>query len=154
MIRLIAVFKFLKAALLIVMGLGALKLVQPGFAERCRRWVTSLGSSVDRQTVMELVSRLSRLSPTQLEALGVGAFLYATLFLVEGVGLWKLRRWAEYLTIIATGSFIPIEIYEIAKRVTLPRVMSLGVNLVVVGYLIWRLRRHRSVAIGGSAAAS
>ena len=81
--------------------------------------------------------------------LGVVALLYATLFAIEGVGLWRERRWAEYLTVIATASFIPFEIVQLARQVSLARSAALGLNLLVVAYLIYRLRHPyggRSVA--------
>jgi uncharacterized membrane protein (DUF2068 family) len=62
--------------------------------------------------------------------------------MIEGIGLWHQSRWAEYLTIVATGLFIPLEIYEIFNRVSLPRVAGLIVNVAAVGYLIYRLRHE------------
>ena len=73
---------------------------------------------------------------------GIVAFLYAGLFAVEGVGLWRSKRWAEYLTIIATASLVPFEVYELIRHVSWPRVATLGINLLVVGYLIWRVRQR------------
>ena len=87
---------------------------------------------------------VSRLTPERLEALGIGAFLYAALFTTEGIGLWLGKRWAEYLTVIATGSFVPFEVYELARRPGLPRVAALVLNLAVVAYLIHHLRRRRA----------
>jgi uncharacterized membrane protein (DUF2068 family) len=76
--------------------------------------------------------------------LALGAFLYAVLFATEGLGLWLGLRWAEYLTVVATASFVPIEIFEILQRLDLLRVGALVMNLAVVGYLVYRLRRASS----------
>ena len=66
--------------------------------------------------------------------------------MVEGIGLWFGRRWAEYLTVIATGLLIPLEIYELARKFTTPRVVALIVNVAIVIYLIVQLRqKERSV---------
>ncbi len=89
-----------------------------------------------------MLSVLSGLSPGRLQALGVGALAYSTLFTVEGVGLWSARRWAEYLTIIATASLMPLEAYEFVHRHTLLRVLALLINAVIVAYLIYRVRTH------------
>ena len=70
------------------------------------------------------------------------AILYAGLFGVEGVGLWMGKRWAEYLTIIATSSFVPFEVYELIRHASWQRGATLGINLLVVGYLVWKVRRH------------
>jgi uncharacterized membrane protein (DUF2068 family) len=66
--------------------------------------------------------------------------LYATLFMIEGIGLWHEARWAEYLTIIATSSLLPLEIYELVQKLTLPRAAALVINLVAIAYLAWRIR--------------
>ena len=75
-----------------------------------------------------------------LVAIGTGSFIYAALLLTEATGLWLRRRWAEYFTIIVTGSFIPLEIYEVAKRFTVTRLAMIALNVVIVCYLMRRLR--------------
>lgn len=146
MLRLIAVFKFSKATLLVAVGLGALRLLDPEMAVRAQRWVAAVAANSDRRIVQQLIGVVSGLNPRSLEAIGLGAFAYATLFVTEGVGLWRGKRWAEYLTVIATMSLLPLELYEIIRRVSPPRVIVLLVNLAVAGYLIWRLRRPRAGA--------
>ena len=91
---------------------------------------------------LEQHERLSSLPDSKLKAIGLVAFLYAALFSVEGVGLWMAKRWAEYLTIIATSSFVPFEVYELVRRASWQRGATLGINLLVVGYLIWKVRQH------------
>jgi uncharacterized membrane protein (DUF2068 family) len=144
MLRLIAVFKFSKAALLVAVGLGALRLLDPEVAARAQRWAAAVAANSDRRIVQQLIGVVSGFSPRRLEALGTGAFLYSTLFITEGIGLWRGKRWAEYLTVIATMSLLPLEVYEILRRASTTKVMALLVNLVVAAYLIWRLRRSRA----------
>jgi uncharacterized membrane protein (DUF2068 family) len=144
-LRFIAILKFGKAALLLAVGLGAIRLLNPEIADRAQGWATALAASSDRQMVQHLLARAVSLRPARLEALGVGAFLYAGLFATEGVGLWRAKRWAEYLTIIATASFIPFEGFEFAQRATLLRGGALVLNIAVVAYLVAHVRRDRSV---------
>lgn len=153
-LRLIALLKFCKAALLVAVGLGALELLQPGVAARAQHWVAALATSSDRRAVQQLIAQASGLSPGRLEALSIAAFFYAGLFTIEGVGLWRAKRWAEYLTVIATMSFVPFEVLELTRRVSLPRLAAVLLNVVVVTYLIYRLRRPRADgrATAGSAA--
>ena len=66
----------------------------------------------------------------RLKAIGVGTFLYALLYLIEGIGLLLRKHWAEYFTVIMTGLFIPLEIYEVARKVTTIRVGLLAINKV------------------------
>jgi uncharacterized membrane protein (DUF2068 family) len=77
--------------------------------------------------------------------LAIGLIGYALLEGTEGIGLAMRRRWAEYLTVIATGLLIPYEVYELVHRVTLFKIGALLVNVAVVGYLAWRKRLFRDV---------
>jgi len=142
-LRLISLLKFAKATLLLAIGLGTLGLLDPDLAARAQQWASALAMSSDRQLVQRLVAHAVSLPPARLEAFGIGAFFYAGLFGIEGVGLWMGRRWAEYLTVIATGSFVPLEAVELARRVTALRAGALVLNLAVVAYLIAHLRRNR-----------
>ena len=82
------------------------------------------------------------LSATQSTILGVALAvgLYGSLQLVESVGLWLMKRWGEYVAVIGTSLFLPLEIYEIVEKVTVLRVGALVVNLFLVFYLIWTKR--------------
>lgn len=140
-LKAIAAFKLVKALLLIGVGLGALKLLNAETAEKAERWVSVVAWRLGPQAAFAVQNKLARLQDSQLRVIGVVAFLYAGLFAVEGVGLWKSKRWAEYLTIIATSSFVPFEVYELIQQVSWQRVTTLGINLLVVGYLVWKVKR-------------
>ena len=92
------------------------------------------------------LGRVSNLSPEQIKKLGLGSFIYAGLFLTEGVGLWLLKRWAQWLTVIITSSLVPIEIYEIHRHPTSVKWGVLALNLAIVVYLIYRIRGQQSVS--------
>ena len=77
---------------------------------------------------------------SHIDVLAIGAIVYALLEGTEGVGLAMRRRWAEYLTVIATGILIPYELFEVIRHVTLFKVGALLLNLAVVGYLAYRKR--------------
>lgn len=139
-LTMIASFKFVKAATLVAIGLGAFQLIRTDFQEQATAIFDGLGQSVDVVPVLRLLRNIGALPASSLRLVGAGAFLYATLFIIEGIGLWRQKRWAEYLTVIATASFIPFEIFEITRRVSLPRVGALVINLLVVAYLIWRIK--------------
>jgi uncharacterized membrane protein (DUF2068 family) len=139
----IAVFKLLKAVTLIALGLGAFRLLDHRTLERLTNWLLHFSLSTGQRFVDRLIDTLTALTRRRTEALGLGAILYGSLFAVEGIGLWKGKRWAEYLTVIATGSLIPFEVYEIARRVTLVRVLAIAINVAAVIYLLYRLRHPR-----------
>lgn len=145
-LQLIAVFKFLKAILFVLAALGAFGLMHHGVADRAREWGSALAFGSGQHIVRHLVMQLLALSKSKIAALGVVALFYAGLFLTEGIGLWRERRWAEYLTVILTGSLLPFEIYEIAHHVTLLRIATFVVNIAVLVYLVVRLRHPHTAA--------
>ncbi|HEV8117834.1 MAG TPA: DUF2127 domain-containing protein [Thermoanaerobaculia bacterium] len=144
LLKTIAVFKLVKALLLIGVGLGSLKLLNPEAAATADRWVSVLSWRVGPKAASAVKNQLSSVPDSKLLLIGIAAFLYAGLFAVEGVGLWKGKRWAEFLTIIATSSFVPFEIYELIRHPTWQRGATLAINLLVVGYLVWKVRQRAS----------
>ncbi len=146
MIRLIAAFKLLKAILLIAVGVGALKLLHQDAADALDRWAAMLGFDPGNRYVdnaLQKLANLANLTPNKIKALGVGSFVYAGLFLIEGIGLWMVRRWAEWFTVIVTSSLVPVEIYEIHRHPNPVKILVLIINLAVVGYLVYRIRNPR-----------
>src|SRR5260370_566261 len=142
-LRVIAAFKLLKALALIAVGIGALKLLHKDTATIVEHWVNVFRVDPHNHYINLLLEKLSILDDRRLKALSIGTFVYAGIFLVEGVGLALKKRWAEYFTIITTSSFLPIEIYEVARRVSAGKILALLINLAVVVYLIVELRGSR-----------
>jgi uncharacterized membrane protein (DUF2068 family) len=79
-------------------------------------------------------------SPTTLWVIAAVLALYALLEGVEAIGLWRCRRWAEYLTFIATTLLLLPEIYELLGTITATKIVALVVNLAVVAYLLFAKR--------------
>jgi len=142
-IRAIAIFKFLKTILFLLAALGAFGLMQPDLADRAREWGSDLAFTSGQNLARRVIMLLTGLSRSKIGALGLVAFFYSALFATEGVGLWRERRWAEYLTVIATGSLIPFEVWETFRRPTPIKFATFVGNVVVVIYLIYRLRRPK-----------
>lgn len=149
-LELIAIYKFVKAGALTLAGLGALGLINRAVARAANQWLEGLalrpGHRLTTAFAEVALPYLGRATGRHLVLIAIGAFLYAGLYLVEGVGLWRCRRWAEYLTVGATASFLPIEILALAHRATLPRAVTLGLNLVAVAFLTWQLVLTREPA--------
>ncbi|MGA2431685.1 MAG: DUF2127 domain-containing protein [Candidatus Acidiferrum sp.] len=146
LIRLIALFKLLKAVLLIAVGVGAFKLVHTDITGVLAEWAARLGLDPGSRYVGRAILKSATLTPSKIKDLGVGSFIYAGLFLTEGIGLWLVKRWAEWFSIIITSSLVPVEIYEIHRHFTAPRVLALLINIAVVGYLLYRIRAERSAS--------
>ena len=144
----IALFKLTKGVLLIVVGIGALKLLHRDVAETVLRWTNILRVDPDNRIIHSLLARAVSVTPKQLEATSVGTFVYAALLLTEGTGLLLRKRWAEYFTIVSTAGLIPLEVYEIHRHLTAAKIVVLLVNIAIVIYLIarvWHAGREREL---------
>jgi uncharacterized membrane protein (DUF2068 family) len=100
--------------------------------------------------VLHDLDQLFTLKSSTLHVLGVGLFLYAAVEGAEAVGLWLQRRWAEYLTFIATAVFLPLEIFELSEGLSPFKLTALAINLAIVIYLAVA---KKLFGIGGGAAA-
>src|SRR5580700_6933503 len=146
LIRLVALFKLLKAALLIIGGIGLLKLIHMDVATELDHWIVKLGFDPGSHYVNQAIQKATNLSPNKIKELGLTSFVYAALFLTEGIGLWLLKRWAEWLTVIITSSLVPLEIYEIFHRPTVIKILVFILNIAVVVYLLYRITNERHVS--------
>ena len=140
MLRVIAVFKFLKAALLVGLSLGAFRLLHRDVGEFAEHWVRQFGLDPGNRWIDRGLARAASLRPEQIRKLGIGGLLYASLFLTEGTGLWLRKLWGEWLTVIITSSLVPLEIYEMYRHPSVAKVGVLVINVAVVGYLIYNIR--------------
>lgn len=136
LLRLIAVFKMLKASVLIATGIGAFKLVHADMGAVFEHWAIMFSLDPDGRFVTHLLEKITNIPPHRFRELGIASFIYAALFATEGIGLWLLKRWAEWFTVIITSSLVPIEIYEIFRRPTAIKVFVLLINVAVVLYLV------------------
>src|SRR5271155_1232107 len=142
-LMLIAAFKLLKGLALIAVGIGALHLLHRDVATVVDHWINAFRVDPHNRFIHWLLAKLPMVDDKKLKELSVGTFIYAAVFLTEGTGLALHKRWAEYFTIITTGSFLPLEIYELVRHATVAKGVALAVNIAVLVYLIWELRRYR-----------
>jgi uncharacterized membrane protein (DUF2068 family) len=104
----------------------------------------------DKVGLLGELNKLFSLRSSTLHLVGLGVIGYALLEGVEAVGLWWQKRWAEYLTLIATALFIPLEVYEIVHKLSPLKIIALIVNAAIVVYLLYA---KRLFGIRGGAAA-
>ena len=139
----IAAFKLFKGLALLAVGFGARHLLSQNLSANVEHWLDLLRIDPHNHYMHLLLEKIAKVDEHKLRQLRAGTFLYATLFLIEGTGLALRQRWAEYVTIISTSSLIPIEVYEMVKNFSAVKVAFLLINLAVVVYLIFELRRNR-----------
>jgi uncharacterized membrane protein (DUF2068 family) len=94
------------------------------------------GIKVDQLTAIHELEKALAAKPSTLTLLTFALVAYAMLELAEGVGLWLLTRWGEYFAVIATSVFLPLEIYDLTKGITLTRALTFAINIGAVVYLL------------------
>ena len=142
-IHLISLEKTVKATLLIVVAFRLLSLFDQDVHLWASEFVTRHGIDITNRYVHSALERLIGVGNSQIITWSSIAFFYSGLLLVEALGLWFQKRWAEYLTTISTALFIPVEIHEVFERFTWIRVGVLLVNIFIVWYLATRLRDEK-----------
>jgi uncharacterized membrane protein (DUF2068 family) len=133
---LIAAFKLAQALLFVVIGVGALKLLHQDIGDLLTAAVEHLRFNPESRFINFVLDKASLIDDRLLRRIGEAVFIYAGLDLIEGIGLYLEKAWAEYLTLAITASFLPLEIFEVCRRLTLVRIGLLGVNALVFFYLL------------------
>ena len=138
----IAVFKLFKGILLLLVGFGLLELMHADLVTLFSLLLESLHLNADTRLMHALMLKVEALQPHSILIAGAISLGYAALLLTEGIGLWLELWWAAYVTVVSTSALVPFEVYELIERVTLPRIILLVVNLVIVLYLVKQLKQH------------
>jgi len=132
----IAAYKLLQALLFALIGLGARHLLHKDVGDEFVALVDHLRFNPESRLVNFIFDKAELIHDPLLRRIGLLAFSYSAVSMLEGIGLYFEKVWAEYLTLAITASFLPWEIFEIFRRLTLIRVSLLGANLLVFFYLL------------------
>ena len=133
---LIAAFKLAQALIFVAIGVGVLNMLHKDVADELARLAHHLRFNPESRFVNFILDKASILDDRLLRRIGDAVFIYAALDLIEGIGLYFEKVWAEFLTLAITASFLPWEVFEIFRRITGTRVGLLVVNAMVFVYLL------------------
>lgn len=156
LMRLISINKAAHATVFTLLAI-ALLLLETNLAH-IHRWAESLSSTLSgplsdtgqqasRNFLSRQAQKLFDLEPGTIKVLLALALAYAVVEWTEACGLWREKRWAEYLTVVATTGFLPLEIHELIKRITVVRVLALVINIALIIWLV--LNKHLFRMRGG-----
>jgi uncharacterized membrane protein (DUF2068 family) len=140
----IAAERALRTLLLIAVGIVLLTHPHTDWSAELTHLARKLGLDPNGNWIRRIVRKVRKITSREDVLFGVVALAYAGLEGTEAYGLWRRRRWGEWLTVVATSLLLIPEIWELTKSVTPLKVGGLIVNLLVVAYLLWRLRRGRA----------
>jgi uncharacterized membrane protein (DUF2068 family) len=140
-LRLIALLKFGKALLLIATSYGVHQLLNTALVERLYTWSAALSDDrFERKLLMRALTWVEGLGAKKIQIFLAVTIAYTAVVLTEGIGLWLRRAWAEWLTVIATSSLIPFELWELITRPP-ERRLAIGVTLALNLLIVWYLAR-------------
>ncbi|MET9296818.1 DUF2127 domain-containing protein [Streptomyces sp. NPDC003077] len=91
---------------------------------------------LDHSPVVGSIQKSSGYRHSALLLVAAALSAYALIEIVEGVGLWRAKRWAEYLTVVATAAFLPLEVYELTEKVSWLRIATFVLNVLAVLYIL------------------
>ena len=144
-LRTIIALKALGGVLFLLIGLGIFALINKDISDLADQVADSLGVDPENDYLLQLLEWLTGISPKKMVAIGLVTTLYSALLLTMAWGLHLGRVWADWLTIGATGLFIPVELYEVVWSLRLTYGVALAINVFVVWYLIRRRIRSSSL---------
>ena len=145
-LKLLAIYYLIQGLLLIAVGVGGLILVDQNQLLIVKQWLRVIRLDPDNRFIHWLVTKVLPVTNQMLETFSIGSFVYGGLAFIQGGGLFFSKPWASYLTVLVVGSFIPWELYSLLDDVTPLKLLTLGINIVIVGYLFvseWRARASR-----------
>ncbi len=141
---LIGLFKLGKAVFFLGVSLGALHFVHHDLPSTVDRIMHELHFDPEGNVVDLITDRVAQITHHKLRLISMGTSLYAALCTTEAYGLLTRKVWAEFVTLWLSVSFIPWELYELARRPSLWPLSILLTNILVVAYLLWMLRRKKT----------
>jgi uncharacterized membrane protein (DUF2068 family) len=140
-VRLIAIERAFRSVLLVAVGLVLLTHPSTDWAVEVTRAVQDLGLNPRANGIRTIIAKVATVHGREEVLFGVVALAYGGLEAVEAYGLWRRQRWGEWLTVIATSLLLIPEVWELTKGTSVLKLGALLVNIAIVAYLLWRLRR-------------
>lgn len=154
-LRAVAFFEALKGGLVLVVGFGLLSFLGQDTELFAERLVNRLHLNPAHHYPQVFIHAMADLTNARLWLIAAFSAIYAAVRFAEAYGLWHERRWAEWFAALSGAVYIPIEIYELAERITWLRSSALVINVAIVGYMVWLLtesrRRKRAAAKAATA---
>ena len=141
-LHVVALFEGAKGLLVLVVGFGLLTFIHKDIHEAAVRLVEHIHLNPASHYPRIFLDVTERINDARLWSMALAAAMYFVVRMVEAVGLWLRKSWAEWFALLTGGMYIPVEIFEVARSVTWPRVTVLVVNLGVVSYLLFVLIRN------------
>ena len=134
-LRVVAIFEATKGLLVLFVGFGVLTFIHKDLHLAAEQLVRHSHLNPARHYPRIFIDAANNMTDGRLWAMAVSALLYSVVRFVEAFGLWLRRQWAEWFALLTGGMYIPIELFEIMRGLTWPKVAVLTVNAAIVIYM-------------------
>jgi uncharacterized membrane protein (DUF2068 family) len=131
-VRAVAAVEAAKGVLVLAAGLGLLSLLHRDVQHFGDRIVHHFHLDPAKHYPHIFLKAAESLTDGRIMLLAAGAATYAVLRLAEAYGLWRGRRWAEWLSALSGAIYIPFEIAHLRHDPTWLSWGALAVNVLVV----------------------
>lgn len=145
-LRSIAAFEAVKGLTAIAATLGLLSLLHHDLHHIAVALIGHIGLDPGAHYPALLIHDLDALRAAKLRPLLLAAACYVLVRFFEAYGLWRQRRWGEWLGALSGAIYVPFELRHVLHTPSLAGVLVLLSNLAVVGFLGWQLFRERHAA--------
>ena len=143
-LRGIAIFEAGKGLLALILGVILLSVRHRDLERMARHFLGFMHINPDRRFYHEVLQAAGKVTPHGIWLFVFAVVAYAAIRFAESIGLWLEREWAEWFALISGSIYLPWEIYELARRQTWIRWAVLGINVIIVLYLLWlRIEMHK-----------
>jgi uncharacterized membrane protein (DUF2068 family) len=140
-LHIVALFEGAKGLLVLAAGFGLLSFLHKDIHEAAMQLVKHFDLNPASHYPRIFLDLAERMNDTRLWSIAIAAFMYFVVRMIEAVGLWLRKSWAEWFAVLTGGMYVPAEIVEVVRHTTWPRVTVLVINISVVSYLLFVLVR-------------
>lgn len=147
--RLLALERFVRALVLVAASYGIWKF--GGSKDAVQRALNNylpilhqlsqkLNVNLEQAAPMRFIEKALHAHEQTIVLIALGVLVYGVIELAEGVGLWSLKRWGEYVAVVGTSIFLPLEIYELTDKFSVLKAITFLINVALVVWLVWSKR--------------
>ena len=142
-LRAVAVFEMLKGALAVLAAGGLFYFIPRDFRHVALELVGRLHLNAGKSYPNVFFRVIEDTSNAQLWLIAAFVLVYAGVRFAEGYGLWHGRTWAEWVAAVSGAIYVPFELYELERGVSWIKLSALSLNLAIVLYMVYVLRKGR-----------
>ncbi len=144
-LRILAIERWVRGVIILLLGIAVLRLKSTRVSLKAlvnkdlnslQPFFNQINFNVSDSGTIKAIERTLDAKSSTLNLIAGGLIFYGLLQVVEGIGLWSLKRWGEYVAVVGTTLFVPLEVYELTEKVTILRAVVFAINVAAVAYLV------------------